>query len=76
MTPKTKEPKVVLVDPYRGGIPGLGLGYLAAYLREKNRLSQIKILQRNFYPSLGEAIIKEEMGHIRILSRELVGLKK
>jgi len=54
-----KSPKIVLVYPYIGGVPGLGLGYLAAYLRERMPVD-VKILQRKFFPSLAEAILKEE----------------
>ena len=57
MTPKTKEPKVVLVDPYRGGIPGLGLGYLAAYLREKNTRCYSKINFEKFNPSTDSMLV-------------------
>lgn len=55
-----KNPKIILVNPYIGGIPGLGLAYLASYLRERLNIKDIEILQKKFYPSLAEAIIERK----------------
>lgn len=56
----SKNIKIVLVDIYVGGVPSLGLAYIAAYLREKLNICDIKILQKNFYPALADEIIKSE----------------
>ncbi|OGZ32598.1 MAG: hypothetical protein A3H00_01275 [Candidatus Portnoybacteria bacterium RBG_13_40_8] len=58
--PSVKNPKIILVDPYISSIPGLGLAYLAAYLRKYLQIKDIKILKRNLFPLLGKAIIGEE----------------
>lgn len=55
-----KNIKIVLVDPYVGGVPSLGLAYIAAYLRRELNVKDIKILQKKFYPLLAEEIIKSE----------------
>ncbi len=52
--------KIILVDAYEGNIPSLGLAYLAAYVREKRGLKNIKILQKKFCPNLVEAILSEK----------------
>ena len=46
--PSVKNPKIILVDPYISSIPGLGLAYLAAYLRKYLQIKDIKILKRNY----------------------------
>ncbi|RJQ31657.1 radical SAM protein [Candidatus Parcubacteria bacterium] len=55
-----KKIKIILVDAYIGNFPSLGLAYIAAYLREKNGICDIQILQRKFCPNLIDRITDEK----------------
>jgi len=51
--------KIIFVDVCSSNLPSLGLAYLAAVLRKKLGIKNIKILQKKFINNLPEKIISE-----------------
>lgn len=67
--------KIVLIDPYAGGVPSLGIAYIAAYLRRELGVKDIKILQKKFCFELSREIIKEKPDIVGYFTLT-VGLKR
>lgn len=52
--------KIIFVDVCSSNLPSLGLAYLAAVLRERLGIKDVKILQKKFIDDLPEKIISEK----------------
>ena len=60
--------KIILVDANASNLPSLGLGYLAAVLRDWAKVKEVKIIQKKFNPNLVEAIVAENADLIGYIS--------